>query len=385
MFSSQTEPILLVGLTMRMLAEIAVRAHYPVLAIDYFGDADLQALCPSRSLARDYDLAYSPAALVKAAADLAVPAVVYGASLENHPQEVARLARGRQLLGNTPEALKQVRNPNRLAAALKAGGFAFPQTCKPGKRGRLETTRRWLWKPLRSGGGHGIRPWRGGVLPADGVLQEQLTGMVGSAAFVANGRQAVLLGLTEQLVGRRAFGAAGFQYCGNLVPPSLPPGELGQLLRQAQALVTHLTEAFGLRGLNGLDFVWHEGRAWTLEVNPRPSASLELIDLVYELRVFDAHVRSFSGHLPAFELELAMAEGPAAGKAILFASQDVIVGDTGDWARQQIRDIPHPGAQIKHRQPICTLITTATTPAGCLRKLRARAAQLKARLEPVPS
>src|SRR5262245_18583105 len=126
--SSQAQPILLVGLTVRMLAELAGQAGYPVTALDYFGDADLRALYPSRSLLRDEGSAYSVTALVNAASSMAAPAVVYSANLENYPAEVARLSQGRQLLGNSPETLAQVRNPARLAAALQVGGFAFPET-----------------------------------------------------------------------------------------------------------------------------------------------------------------------------------------------------------------------------------------------------------------
>lgn len=381
--NSQTQPILLVGLTVRMLAELAVRAGYPVMALDYFGDADLRALCPSRSLLRDYNLPYSVAGLVNAASDLAAPAVVYSANLENYPAEVARLSQGRRLLGNGPETLALVRDPARLAAALHAGGFVFPETIMAGTCQTPDLVRSWLWKPLNSGGGHGIRLWRKGHPPKEGILQERLAGMVGSAAFVANGREAALLGLTEQLVGQPAFGASGFHYCGNLASPRLPPDELAALLTEARAIVSHLSQTFGLWGVNGLDFIWRAGRIWTLEVNPRPSASLELLDLAYGLRVFEAHVQSFSGHLPHFGLEQALANGAAAGKAIVYAPHDVNVGDTSDWAAEGIRDIPHPYEQIRRQQPICTLLTTAATPSACLHQLRARAAALRTRLNPV--
>ncbi len=208
--------------------------------------------------------------------------------------------------------------------------------------------------------------------------------MAGSAVFVANGQQAMLLGLTEQLVGRRAFEATGFRYCGNLVPPRLAVPELIRLLPEMQALVTHLTETFGLQGLNGLDFVWHRGRAWTVEVNPRPSASLELIDLAYGIRVFDTHVRAFGGELPAFDLEQALKSSPAAGKAILFAARDVQLNDTDHWVAQGIRDVPRPGEQIKAGHPICTILATAATPSACLRQLWSTAAELKRQLKNLP-
>jgi hypothetical protein len=367
-----------------MLAELAVRAGYPVLALDYFGDADLQTLCPSRSLLRNYHQDYSPTGLVNAAAGLEAGAVVYSASLENHPAEVARLSQGRRLLGNSPAALEKIRNPARLAAALRAGGFLYPETvvAKPGLT--VDPYRRWLWKPLRSGGGHGIRRWQGGPIPPEGVLQEQLLGLVGSMAFVANGQQAILLGLTEQLVGRRVFGASGFRYCGNLLPPRLPPDQLMVLAQEAQALATYLTEAFGLQGLNGLDFIWSAGRLWTIEVNPRPSASLELIDLAYGVRVFEAHVRAFTGQLPNFNLSSILFNSTAAGKTILYASDNVVVGDTRTWVAQGIRDVPHPGEHIRKRYPICTILTTGATPTACLRQLKAQAAKLKNWLKPEP-
>lgn len=382
--SRQVQPILLAGLTVRMLAELAVRAGYPIVALDYFGDADLRPLCPGRSLLRDDGLPYSVTALVNAAGDMAAPAVTYSANLENYPAEVARLSQGRQLLGNSPETLAGVRDPARLASALHTGGFAFPETLLPDSGRTPDPARAWLWKPLQGGGGHGIRPWRHGRPAEGGILQERLAGMAGSAAFVANGREAVVLGLTEQLVGQPAFGASGFQYCGNLAPPRLPPSEIGALLAQVRAIVSLLTGTFGLIGLNGLDFIWQGGRAWSLEVNPRPSASLELFDLAYDVRVFDMHVQSFTGQLPHFVLEQALAKGPAAGKAIVYAPYDLNVGDTRDWASYGVRDIPHPYEQIGRRQPICTLLAQADTATACLRQLQTRAAALRTWLKPAP-
>jgi predicted ATP-grasp superfamily ATP-dependent carboligase len=69
----------------------------------------------------------------------------------------------------------------------------------------------------------------------------------------------------------------------------------------------------------------------------------------------------------------------------VYAPYDVQVGYTSDWANHGIRDIPHPGEQIKHRQPICTILATAGTPGDCLRHLQAQAARLKSWLEPAPA
>lgn len=372
------QPILLIGFTGRLLAELAVRAGFRVTALDYFGDLDLRALCPSLSLRHDFGgQAYSAAALAAAARAVQAPAVVYGASFENHPALVAELAAGRLLLGNTPETLARVRDPFELARALRDGGFSVPATHPAEAAPSPSGGRRWLWKPLASGGGHAVRAWTGGPAPAGGVLQERLSGMVGSAAFVADGRRARLLGLTEQLVGRRAFGAARFRYCGNLCPPRLPAAERRALARQALAVVSRLTAVFGLRGVNGLDFVWRRGRLWTLEVNPRPTAALELLDPGRPGALFTAHVRGCLGRLPP---PLALPSRPARGKAVLFAPAQVRAGDTRAWAARGRRDVPHPGETIDRGHPICTVLAAAATPEACLAALRRAARAVRQEL-----
>jgi predicted ATP-grasp superfamily ATP-dependent carboligase len=188
---------------------------------------------------------------------------------------------------------------------------------------------------------------------------------------------AVVLGLTEQLVGQRAFGVSGYRWCGNLVPPRLPAGEREALLGQARAICSCLAGAFALRGLFGVDFMWDGERAWTLEVNPRPTASLEAIETAYAVNVFDAHLRACAGELPRIEA----ARSAAAGKAILFATEDVAIGDSMRWLERSVRDVPQPGERIAAGRPICTVVTTAATPQDVLVGLEDQAARLRAELE----
>ena len=188
-----------------------------------------------------------------------------------------------------------MRDPQRLGAALRDAGLPYPRTFAAAPDDR---SGRWLRKPLRGGGGTRVRAWRGGALPAGTVAQERIDGVACSAAAVGDGVDAVVLGLTEQLVGRRAFGVRGYRWCGNVVPPRLPAGERDGLLEQARAICSCLAGAFALRGLFGVDFVWDGERAWTIEVNPRPTASLEAIEAAYGVGVFDAHLRACAGELP---------------------------------------------------------------------------------------
>jgi uncharacterized protein len=340
-----------------MLVDLAMRDGRPVVAFDLFGDLDLRRSA-SRVVTRR-----RLTALVDAAVAEAPGAVVYGASFENHPALVARLAERHAVLGNPSSTLRAVRDPAKVGAAL--GELPHPRTTvTPPSSGR------WLRKPLRGGGGIRVRDWRGGALPAGTYLQARIDGIPCSAAAVGDGRDAVVLGLTEQLVGRRAFGVRGYRWCGNLVPPRLPAAAL---LDQARAICSRLAGAFGLRGLFGVDFMWDGEHAWTVEVNPRPPASLEAIEAAYGVDAFAAHLRGCAGELP----RIAPACSGAAGKAVLFATEPVTVGDSARWP---VRDVPHPGERIAAGRPVCTVIATGATPDDVLAQLEEQAARVRADL-----
>jgi uncharacterized protein len=373
------EPILLISVSARMLAELAVSAGHDVVAVDRFGDLDLQQLCPSVSVLRDLGGQGGMAALVDAAERIPAPSVIYGAGLENRPDLVARLASGRRLLGCTRETLERVRDPATLAASLRSAGLAFPSTFSAADAPRLaELSRRWLRKPVRGGGGRGVREWRGGALDGDVVVQEHISGLACSAAAVADGRSAVVLGLSEQLIGHRGLGARGYAWCGNLVPPRLGAAEQRALAVAARAVCTHLASAFELRGLFGVDLVWDGERAWVVEVNPRPTASLESIEAAYDVGTFSIHLDGCNGRLPRATPDRMRSR--AAGKAILFATRDVRVGDTRGWPARGICDVPHPDERIAAGHPVCTLVSVQESPQAVLADLEERAAALRVEL-----
>jgi predicted ATP-grasp superfamily ATP-dependent carboligase len=253
--------------------------------------------------------------------------------------------------------------------------------------GFFSRARRWLRKPVRSGGGHDVTFW-----PADRpagagfMLQEYIPGQSCSISFVANGRACVVLGLTEQLIGRPEFGAAEFRYCGNILPLAQTvaglKSQVSGLLVQLQQIATALTREFGLVGVNGVDFVLSDdGQVYPLEVNPRYSASMELIEWAYGLSIFDLHVRAIvQGELPEFDLTPRLADGPFFGKAILYAEQDGVAPDTRDWPARCIRDVPWPDETLTAGGPICTVLATGLTRADCYAGLTTQAEWVKDRV-----
>jgi predicted ATP-grasp superfamily ATP-dependent carboligase len=363
-----------VGFSTRAVAESAVRGGYDVVTLDYFGDRDQKELVENYSLMRDFQLDFSAEALLEASRSLRFEAVTYNSSLENHPDVVEELAEGRIMLGNSPAVLRRVRDWAQLRTVCQQENIPYPVTFIPGEEERIGGSGRWVSKPMLSGGGHGVSFWRGGALGKGRILQEWIAGRPCSAAFVADGQRCVLLGLTEQLIGRTELGARGFTWCGNILPLGLLDPEREAVLGAVREMVEKLTRVFGLRGVNGVDFVL--GRSETglvpylVEVNPRYTASMELVEWAYGLNVFDLHVRSFGGALPSFLLEEALRQPGFYGKGIVYARQDVVMPETAGWRSQGRRDVPFPGEQIEAHHPICTVLVQGKTRDECWANLR---------------
>ncbi|HEX4600725.1 MAG TPA: ATP-grasp domain-containing protein [Gemmatimonadales bacterium] len=362
--------MLIAGVATRGFAESAARAGYEVIALDGFGDLDLRGCACGVVVARAGER-FSARAAVRAARTIARDAVCYVASFENHPRAVGALARRGTLWGNAPAVLGRVRDPAGLARAFAARGFATPAVRLTPPAARPDQA--WLVKPRASGGGGGIAPLgrRRRPVPAGHYLQQRITGVAGSIVFAADGGRAVPLGVSLQLTGERAFGANGFRYCGSILA-RVEPG----LRAIAGRLAAAVTEDFGLVGVNGLDFVAAGGVPYPLEVNPRYSASMELVERATGVSIFEIHARACAGALPAADLAATLAPG-AIGKAIVYARRAVTVPDTRAWLEDDtVRDVPTPGARIARGQPICTVFARGTDAARCRAALALRARAL---------
>jgi uncharacterized protein len=355
--------VLIVAVSARMLAELAFADGHEVTALDRFGDVDLRAVATSSTAPRND-------ALTRLAERVDADAVVYGAGLENRPDLVARLAAGRELLGTPADLLAAVRDPFALAVAVRGAGARVPESRRPGDAPPDPGEATWLRKPRAGGGGRGVRRWAGGRLRRDELLQRRANGMSCSAVAIADGRGATVLGVTEQLH------RAGHLWAGNVSPPRLPASERAELGGRFDAVCETVAARFGVRGAFGVDAIWDGRELWVLEVNPRPTASLEL----FASGAFDAHVRAARGvSLPTSGMPPAVR--CAKVKLVLFADRDLRAPDPAWWPPGLVRDIPHRDEPIARGAPLCTLVSATAEPdeldelgARLLRDLPDRAA-----------
>lgn len=230
-------------------------------------------------------------------------------------------------------------------------------------------------KPVRSGGGQRVRLAAAGApVPRGFYGQPFVAGTPCSIVFVAAGGRVATLGLSRQLVGDAAFGAAGFRYCGSIVEPFAPA-----VAECAAAIARAVTEEFGLVGANGVDFILGHDQLVTIEVNPRWCSSMDAIERMTGMPVLAAHAMAFeTGEVPHAPRLPAI----ACGKAIVFARQAVTIADNRDWlAADGIGDVPRRGERIAAGQPVCTVYASASDGEACYQGLAARAAAIQGQLD----
>jgi predicted ATP-grasp superfamily ATP-dependent carboligase len=373
--------LLIFGASARAAAFSALRAGLTPWCADLFADADLVQRCSVRRLpAEGY-----PRGFVALAESIPSSPWLYTGALENHPDIIATIARRRPLWGVDRRALEIVRSPSRLCAILESEGIRCPAISEGHVPNESPGQARWLRKPLRGAGGTGIHWWRKGEKrkgrQSGHFLQEYIEGESRAACFVGTAEQAIFLGATRQFIGENWLHAAAFHYCGSIGPLILGGAEQDIMKLLGNVLAVHC----GLRGIFGVDYIVRGGSPWPVEVNPRYTASVEVLE-------YGAGVPAMSLHRAVFDPDAPPANPkPRAaglvGKAILFARAPVNFPNDGPWTPTlrspspiedipEFADIPHAGEPIEARRPILTFFARAETETACLEELKAIAADL---------
>lgn len=356
--------VALFGASVRALAQSAAAAGFDVFGADLFLDDDLAEVCavgcgiPTKSYPQGF----------REMADhwKGIPRV-YTGGLENHPDVVEHFAHTGPLWGCPPESLSACRAPT----ALQGLGFNTPAIKLDPTNVPVDGT--WLRKPIRSSGGRGIETWRGGELPADCVLQQRVDGQSCSASFLAAADRTVLIGAATQFVGEAWTGAPQFVYAGGVAPLDLTESETRRLEQVGETLRV----AFGLRGLFGVDAI-RRGAEWSvIEINPRPTASMELFELAGIANVFELHCVAFKG--PETTLKR---PARAAGKAILYAAAPFELTESIPPVENGIRlaDRSQAGTKFAAGDPVATVISTGKSMEEVDETLKRGIARLRNRL-----
>jgi predicted ATP-grasp superfamily ATP-dependent carboligase len=365
------EPVILVGGSVRAAAFSALRAGLVPWCLDLFADADLQAVAQvQRCLFDDY-----PQCLPELLCQAPPGPVVYTGGLENHPNIIERTAAERPLWGNGPTPLRKSRDPFFVTQLLRENGLNVPMVARSvseGKDQSLAHASGYLKKPLKGAGGNGIDLATSADYPHGFYFQQFIPGPSFSAVHCAFADQSQLLGVTEQLVGEPWLCAKPFNYCGSIGPVALEP----QLEKTMTRLGEVLREGCGLRGLFGVDFILHHGEPWPVEVNPRYTASIEVLELATGLKALPLHRAAFVERQSVLGTRYSVLSTCAVvAKAVLFAPLRLRFPGV-DALEFEVADVPHPGDVIEQGWPILTIFARGSSVQDCREMLECRAAQV---------
>lgn len=391
------QPLAIVGASTRSAAASAVRSGFQPLAADLFADADLRRIATSTRISP------YPDGFLDWLRTTEPPGWMYTGALENYPELVDQMAWIAPLLGNPGDVLTRVRSPWELSNTLRSVGLLFPETVASADGLRNDGT--WLAKTYQGASGSGVRsiePGTGGGAPNDdgegwarnAVYQRRVAGVPCAAVYVAMEGTASLLGVTRQIIGESWLGGHGFQYGGSIGPWPVSTTTRAALVRIGDVLA----EQFELTGLFGVDFILAGDDVWTLEVNPRYTASVEIVERFTGTFAMGAHVTACNGAFASGQragpfaapnADVDAAHSNFHGKAILFAKRDLAITQLfADLALEEalrepwpmIADVSPAGTLIDAGRPVLTMFAKGSMVEDVEQHLRERVVEIEAKL-----
>lgn len=394
--------LIIVGASTRAAAQSAVRSGFAPWCVDQFGDADL------REIAQHVEVVdHWPDGILTALRNAPAGPLVYTGALENSVGLFGRSGLNELpcwLAGNREPTVRLVRDPVWLQQQLADAGL--PALEIRTKLTAADSTARWLKKPLHSAAGFHIAEATAPAAESAGsYFQRCVAGDSVSALYLADGDNAELLGMCQQLHGEKDAGATGFLHCGSIGP--LTRADLpDETFRLAQIIGRKITSLAGVRGLFGIDFILGDDPTslWTLEVNPRWPASAEIIERTHHWPLMSWHLAAAedtarladtkSGadvdHTPYHWGETAESWQPCRreevkwGRVVVYSPRRLCV--TNEIAGLQttffdgqieVADTPLPGVTIEAGHPVCTLLTSSISVDSCRERLLSAASVLR--------
>jgi uncharacterized protein len=342
--------VLIAAASGRALAAAARRAHYRPLVADFFGDLDTHALCLANLVAGDSEAGFTAPSLIERLRALAAVGqspigLVYGSGFEDRTEILEEIARYFPLYGNRAEVVARTKDPQLVAAlcrdlAIPHPAIRFDPPVRPSE---------WLIKRQGGGGGLHVEYAPSRRAGASEYYQRRVRGDPVSVLLAADGRRSRVLGMSVQWAAPSVD--RPFRFGGAAQPADIDAVSAGEICKAAQALA----EAFGLVGLNSVDFLAAADAFHLLEVNPRPGATL---DIFAHRRLFAAHIESCRGHLPSEDLVFTTARATA----IAYAPCDLAFMPELHWPAW-CADRQKPGTRLRLGDPVCTVSADAADAA----------------------
>lgn len=333
-----------------MLAQAAKNTGLKPLVIDLFADLDTQNYAEDfhqvNSLA-EQDLAPAVNYFIER---YAVAHVIYGSGFECYPKSLFYLNSRLIMLGNAADVFARQLDKQAFFSTLDALSIPYPEVVFSAP----DCADSWLLKPMQGQGGFGIKRYQADDVAAGVYWQQFQAGTPHSVLFLADGQLVQVVGFNTQWSVHLSQ-TQEFIFSGVI--------NSTDLLDDHKAVITdwlkQMVPVFGLKGLNSLDFIQTDDCSYVLEINPRPSASMQL----YDQDLLGRHIQSCWGAQSVgcdsvaystvwHDYHLAQY---ATGYQVVYAEHDLIIPDHFEWP-PWCMDLPKSGNMCRAGQPLCSII-----------------------------
>lgn len=339
--------ILIVANSARLLAEFAKNEGLKPLVIDCFSDLDTQEAALESVKVDGLSVGHIKQAVSLLSRKYSITHVIYGSGLENHLETLKYLEQNFTIIGNSADVFESIQNKAYFFEKLKHHNICYPETSFH----HPHNEDNWLIKPLNGEGGVGIKRYT--AESHNCYWQKYCAGTAKSVLFIAKGSEYKIIGFHKQLVTQ--INDCPFVFDGVINQPELNDIVALSLKQTLKKLVNE----FSLKGINSLDFIENNNQLYVLEVNPRPSASLNL----YDFDLLSEHIDSCLGGAEALVTpEPSEAKASATNNSsfyraykIVFAKTDITISNQIIWP-SWVSDKPQKGSIIYTGMPICSII-----------------------------
>ena len=388
--------IAVVGFSARSAAQCAKRQGFVVIAVDACADRDLFSQCQ-----KHFRLDDPKWPDVFNASHPGVPLLLTG-GMEHRTDCVDRchsIANRGGPDGKQLSAMRTLDNWEKWAVSSELG---WPATFRKIQdftmfRDRL-AGKDWLLKPFNSAGGIGIIDLTNAVLLSDQLhpktakayIQKRLPGVAIGVTFLSSEFGSTVVGAAAAWSPESKPTTSHYKYCGSYGPIPLTDEQIDRLQRFAGSV----GRESGLLGLWQADFLVHHGSLTLLEINPRWSASMDILDVCLDLGLVEMHFDCVCKNLSqaAFEQVRMKACKRAResiesmmGKLVVYAPNAFTVSQAQSdhwWAnrwecdvksrrnRCQFADIPLAGTEVAIGDPILTVLNSGSSRESILCNLQ---------------
>jgi uncharacterized protein len=371
--------IAIIGFSVRAAAQCATRQGLKVIAVDMCGDRDLIEACEDHCRLDDPNW---PERLVKLAPT--APLLLAG-GMENRIaliDQCHKLAPRLGAAGTQIKSLRQLENWERWA---RSSGIQWPRTARNASEFAAFVERSdqctWLLKSTQSCGGMGIQElctleamrYLASVEASQSqvnYIQERLPGVSIGVTFLSSEFGSVVIGATVAWQDKELD--VPYKYTGSYGPIGLSQPNMDRL----ESFAELAQRDSQIKGLWQADFLIHDGELTLLEINPRWSASMDILNDCLGLPLVRLHVDCLGCTLneaTLHEIEAGRRLAPTPrllGKRIIYADRPFVVTSEQSeywWSKRWIADsnwkgskvgfadIPFAGMELRAGDPVLTI------------------------------